>query len=538
MEEISKDLLKTLWRLDPVNASGMGITLFDDKLPPVDHQEREDLDRRLARYSAELKELLAGSSLSRSERIDAEVAVANIDVRLAKEPEIQEWRIDPNWYLSAINSGLHVLVAREWASPESRIEAIVKRLSQVPAFLAAAKRDLVAKDVPPEWIGIALGSVSGHKRLIEGSVIAFAKSVGKDDSTLLRLCQESLAAVEEFGRYLNEIRPIAKGRFACGRTHFERVLQKIHMIDMTADELRAFGEAKVAEYEASLVKAAASINPNKHWTELIEEYKKDHPTAENLLDSYRNEGKLAEAFVREKDLITIPEGQTWDVIPVAEYSRATHPLGHMRVSPPFVDSFDSALCITPIDLNASPEKQEQHLQDNCYAFQRTIAFHELIPGHHLQSCLAKIGASDLRKQFRSTVFIEGWGLYTEVLMAEQGYLSDPATTLINLKNALWRAVRVVIDVGLHVGGMSLEEATRLLMEKVRMEHHMASGEALRYTTSPTYQSSYLLGKEQIVKLRSEYKEKLGDAFTLKKFHDKLCSYSSIPVALVRREMLS
>ena len=136
------------------------------------------------------------------------------------------------------------------------------------------------------------------------------------------------------------------------------------------------------------------------------------------------------------------------------------------------------------------------------------------------------------------MFIEGWGLYTELLMAEQGYLSEPATNLINLKNALWRAVRVVIDVGLHVGGMTLEEATNLLMEKVRMEHHMASGEAKRYTMSPTYQSSYLLGKEQIVKLRSDYEAKLGPAYTLKGFHDKLTSYGSIPVALVRREMLA
>lgn len=123
-------------------------------------------------------------------------------------------------------------------------------------------------------------------------------------------------------------------------------------------------------------------------------------------------------------------------------------------------------------------------------------------------------------------------------MAEQGYLDEPATTLINLRNALWRAVRVVVDVGLHAGGMSLEEATRLLQEKVRMEHHMASGEATRYTFSPTYQSSYLLGKEQILKLRSEYQQKLGEKFTLKAFHDKLTSYGSIPVALVRREMLA
>ncbi len=538
MKQIEKGLLETLWRLDPVRSSHMGITMFDDKLPPVDKEEMEQISLKLSEYSKGLKKLLDGSSLSPAQRVDAEVAVANVDTMLAKEPEIQDTRINPDWYLGAVNGGLHVLVARDWAEPADRVEAIAKRLEKVPAFLEAAKHNLVAEDVPPEWVDISLGSVVGHKRLIEASVMPFVESQKGNTEQFQTICEASVRAVSAFGEYLEDIRQKAKGNFASGKKHFERLLQKVHMVPMTAEELKQFGEKKMAEYEKALVAAAKEIDAHKHWTELIEDFKKDHPTPDTLLDSYLNEGKLAESFVREKDLITIPDGQSWTVIPVPEYSRATHPLGYMQTSPPFSPKLESALCITPIDLTASSEKQEQHLQDNCYAFQRTIAFHELIPGHHLQACLAKMGVSCLRKQFHSTVFVEGWGLYTEVLMAEEGYLNEPATTLINLKNALWRAVRVVVDVGLHVGGMSLEEATKLLQDKVRMEHHMASGEAKRYTMSPTYQSSYLLGKEQIVKLRADYREKLGDKYTLKGFHDKLTSYGSIPVALVSREILA
>jgi uncharacterized protein (DUF885 family) len=538
MDEIARGLLETLWLADPVRSSEMGVTKFDGRLPSADPDEREEISKRLSQYAAELKALLSGSTLSPDERLDAEVAAANIGVQIAKEQSLPDWKNNPDWYLSNVNAGFHVLVSREWAPAEERLEDIKSRLKEVPGFIERASKNLVPAEVPSDWIDIALGSVKGHRRLVEGSVLPFARSVEGERDAFTKLCEKSLAAVDAFGKYLAEIRPSAKGQFASGRRHFERMLQSVHMVDMDADQLKEFGELKVAEYEDALVRAAKSIDPNKHWTELITEFKKDHPAPENLLDSYLNEGRLAEEFVRTKDLITIPEGQSWTVLPVPEFSRATHPLGYMRTSPPFSDGMDSALYITPIDLTASPERQEQHLQDNCYAFQRTIAFHELIPGHHLQSCLSKIGISDLRKQFRSTVFIEGWGLYTELLMAEQGYLSEPATNLINLKNALWRAVRVVIDVGLHVGGMTLEEATNLLMEKVRMEHHMASGEAKRYTMSPTYQSSYLLGKEQIAKLRSDYEAKLGPAYTLKGFHDKLTSYGSIPVALVRREMLA
>lgn len=538
MEQISKELLEALWQLDPVQATNLGVSGFEGMLPPVNPDLRQELCARISRLAGQLKELLESGVLSASEILDAEVAIANIEAKMAQEPRKEDWRANPNWYVSQVNNGLNGLLTKDWESTEHQVEAIRRMVEAVPGFVEDARRNLIVSSIPKEWIDVALQAISGHQRLLKNSIQPFVQDAVGYNRAFDQLCQASIRAMGEFGRYLEDIRPRATGSFACGRSYFERVLQQVHMVDMDAEELREFGLQKIQEYESALEAAAKSIDADKHWTQLIAEFKEDHPTPDTLLDSYFNEGRLAEEFVREKDLITIPEGQTWAVEPVPEYSRATHPLGYMRTSPPFAPGYHSVLHITPIDPNASPERQKQHLRDNCYAFQRTIAFHELIPGHHLQACLAKIGVSDLRKNFRSTVFVEGWGLYTEVLMAEQGYLDEPATTLINLRNALWRAVRVVVDVGLHAGGMSLEEATRLLQEKVRMEHHMASGEATRYTFSPTYQSSYLLGKEQILKLRSEYQQKLGEKFTLKAFHDKLTSYGSIPVALVRREMLA
>lgn len=539
VEDWGKGLLDVLWRADPVEASIMGVARHDDKLPQVDPDAIGELVSELSRYAADCERLLSQDyRLSASERLDVEVVLSNLNARIAKESSVSEWRTNPCIYLSAINNGLHVLIAREQGSQEDRIEPIIKRLEAVPAFLEQGRKNLVLESMPSEWIDIALGAVRGSKVMIDKSVRPLLHSVDNAKRVADDLCNKALEAVECFGDFLEGARPAAGGSFACGREYFEQMLQEVHMVDMDVEQLREFGEAKIAEYEQMLVEAAKKIDGTRHWTELIDEFKKDHPTPETLLDSYRNEVGLAAEFVKDKDLISIPNGQKWAVLPTPEFSRATSPMGHMRTSPPFSDGLDSVLYITPIDLTASPELQKQHLEDNCYAFQKSIAFHEVIPGHHLQSCLAKIGTSDLRKQFRSTVFIEGWGLYTEHLMAEQGYLSEPSTTLINLKNALWRAVRVVIDVGLHVTGMSLEEATNLLQDKVRMEHHMAFGEARRYTMSPTYQSSYLLGKEQIVKLRSDCAVRMGASYRLKDFHDKLTSYGSIPVSLVRREMLA
>jgi len=530
-------MLDILWTIDPVEASGMGVTKYDGKLPPADLDERRQCFTSLADLVRRMEEMLGGPSLSPSEALDFEVAVANARVMLSGESVAPEWRINPQWHLTAVNDGLHTLVSRAWMPVEDRLIHLAERLAAIPGFVQKAKQNLNVREIPPEWIDIAIGSVDGHRLLIDRSVLPFAGSSAKAPPEFDRLCRESVEAVDSFGRYLKSAAGEAKGTFACGRDQFETILRTVHMVDMDADRLLKFGKAKVDEYEAAIIQAAKAIDPAKHWTLVFKDVKEDHPRPEHLLDSYRNEIRLAEEFTVAKDLITIPKGQTWSVLPVPEFSRATHPMGYMRTSLPFTTGLDSVLYITPIDVSASPERQKQHLEDSCYPFLRSIAFHEVIPGHHLQSCLSKVGISDLRKQFRSTVFIEGWGLYTEHLMAEQGYLSEPGATLVNLRNALWRAVRVVVDVGLHVNGMTLDEATRMLQEKVRMEHHMAAGEAKRYTMSPTYQSSYLLGKEEIVRLREDYKLKMGPAFRLKDFHDKLNSYGSIPVALVRREMM-
>ncbi len=539
LERWSEELLDVIWHDDPVAASMIGITKYDKELPSVDPDIKEQFVSDLSKYAADCERLLShGGNLSWAERLDVEATLAGLQERILAETSISEWQTNPCFYVSAINNGLHVLLSRDDSLSDELVEAVIKRIEGVPQFLETGARNLDVNKVPIEWLDIALGSVEGSKNMIDSSVRHILCDSGIGSTSVDGLCNKAIDALCAFACFLEQSKPLAQGSFACGRDYFEQILQRVHMVDMDVRQLEEFGRSKISEYELMLREAAKKIDGSRQWTEIISDFKKDHPSPEMLLDSYRSEVRRAEEFVTERDLVSIPKGQKWAVLPAPEFSRMTAPMGYMETSPPFSDELKSILYITPIDPNATIEQQKQHLEDNCYAFQRSIALHEVIPGHHLQSCLAKLGVSDLRKQCSFSVFIEGWGLYTELLMAEQGYLSAPATTLIYLKNALWRAVRVVIDVGLHVTGLTLEEATQLLQDKVRMERHMAFGEARRYTMSPTYQSSYLLGKEQIVSLRSEFAARAGSDYTPKSFHDKLCSYGSIPVSLIRREILA
>ncbi|HEX6061495.1 MAG TPA: DUF885 family protein [Candidatus Limnocylindria bacterium] len=162
-----------------------------------------------------------------------------------------------------------------------------------------------------------------------------------------------------------------------------------------------------------------------------------------------------------------------------------------------------------------------------------IACHEGYPGHHLQLATAADHPSLARKAIRSNVFIEGWGLYVEELMTELGFLDDPETRLLRLKDLLWRAARVSVDIGLSTGALGFEQAVNFMMEGPKLERPNAVGECRRYTLNPLQPSSYALGRAAILELRRRAQTKgLG----MRAFHDALLGCGSIPPPLAAAEI--
>jgi uncharacterized protein (DUF885 family) len=158
--------------------------------------------------------------------------------------------------------------------------------------------------------------------------------------------------------------------------------------------------------------------------------------------------------------------------------------------------------------------------------------HEGYPGHHLQLATASSIASPVRKLLWNTVFCEGWALYCEQLVLDEGLTADPRHRIFQLKDQLWRACRVVIDVKLHTAQMTFDEAVDMLVNVAHLERPNAIGEVRRYTQSATQPMSYLMGKHQILNLRQREQQRLGGHFNLQAFHDRLLSYGTIPVALI------
>jgi uncharacterized protein (DUF885 family) len=299
------------------------------------------------------------------------------------------------------------------------------------------------------------------------------------------------------------------------------------------------GEEMIDRFRGELTACARGIDPNRHWREIVTTLKKDHPTADEVIPEYRREIARTRSFVEERRLVSIPTvpDERFDVTKTPPFVRSTIPFGFVSMAPVFSASGRSVWHITLPAPDASPEQQRQTLQGHNRWNTRAITFHEGYPGHHLHALHLKRVPGDVRRQFTTSVFIEGWGLYTEDLMFEQGYFTDPRARLIQLVNSLWRAVRVVVDTGLHTRGMTIPEAADMLVQVSRLEPANATIEAARYAITPTYAASYLVGRLELLDLRKRYFARHPGAAD-REFHDRLLSFGAIPFDLIERELLA
>jgi uncharacterized protein (DUF885 family) len=381
----------------------------------------------------------------------------------------------------------------------------------------------------------------GLARFITDSIPQFADQVGGSlGAEINQKGTRAAEAVGAYGSFVGELVDRARGSWACGADHFDFMLKQYHLLDIDHVGLHELGQQTRVHDREKLESYAASLDPDRSWQEQIARIKDNHPQPAQFVDTYHHELVRARAHTEQARLATLPDGEICTMGWVPEFLRASLPIAVMSTTPPFEAGLASEWLVTPSDPSAPESRRLEQMRDNCYVFAESIAGHEIYPGHHLQKVHHKIATRDsmIRRYFSCPQFVEGWGLYVEDLFEETGFFDNSAVILFKLRNAVWRALRVVIDVGLHTRDMTFEDAVDLLRTEAAMDRHMAEGEVRRYTRhdNPTYPSSYLLGRLAIHDLRTRYQAS-KPGVTLLDFHDTLLGYGSLPLKLVAGQML-
>jgi uncharacterized protein (DUF885 family) len=315
-----------------------------------------------------------------------------------------------------------------------------------------------------------------------------------------------------------------------GRERYDELVGLRAFDGLDADAILAIGEEQLASNKAARVAAAREIDPDAPETDVIDRIKDDHPaTFEEALQAYREVMVRSRQHLIDNRIVTVPPDERIDVVPTPDYLRNVVPFA-AYFSPPKFDPNPKGIYIVTPSVGNDPNAMREHN----YSSISNTSIHEAYPGHHLQLAVANRHPSLTRILTDAPEFVEGWGMYSEQLMREQGFDDAPNFRAALYTDAIWRACRIILDVRMHRGELTVEEATAFLVGHTRFEGANARAEVNRYTYTPTYQLSYLLGKVLLLQLRTDEQRRLGDKFDLRAFHDTLLNAGSLPISFHRR----
>lgn len=531
-------IIDSLHESSPFHATSAGAHQFDHLTDRYDAEARA-ARRALAKESLKELKSFENASLSQTELMDLTVLQGQLAVQMRTEQDVKLYERNATVYVDRLLDALYTMVVRDYAPAEERAKAIGARLAALPRYLEVALQNLKSGyDIPAVWTEIAIETLEGADLFWKEALQPFLKKAAKADEELQDAAEGSRRMLLKFKAALkDDVLPRCDGSFAIGRDLFDYLLDKEHGLSLKAKDLLAIGEEAIAAARAEMTKVANEIAPGKPLEKVIAELKKQHPAADKVAAAYKKELDRAREFVVKKDLVTIPEKDKLVVTDTPAFARSLIPYAAYLPPAPLESKGEGLFWVTPVDKGGPAERRHEQLEGHCTYGITVTALHEAYPGHHLQHLHAHKAGSKVRRLSSTNSFCEGWALYCEELMYEEGFYTDPRVRLLQLKDLLFRAWRVVLDVKLHLQQMSIEEAVQVLVDEAMVEHSNAVSEVKRYTLSPTQPMSYLIGRREILALRDQCKAQKGDKWKLKEFHDRLLSFGTVPVSLVKDAML-
>jgi uncharacterized protein (DUF885 family) len=544
-DQLTDQFLSGYFRFNPTFATDLGFHEYDSLLNDQSAEAVQAEIKWLEDFQEQLRREIDPTALSVERQIDYDVLRSAIDASRLELKEIRTWQRNPGYYNWLASGSIYSLLIREYAPLDDRLHAAIERERAIPAFLEQGRNNLWAavnslEGVPRIWVEIALEEFGGAKDFFQTVVPGVAGQCNNNSirETLLKENTRVLAALEEMTKSLREaVLEKARGDFALGADWFRQKLLAEEAIDTPIDQIIERGEVELRQTQAQMRAVSRQIDPDLPLEELIKKLSNDHPAPEDLVPSYQRRVDEAQRFVRERDLVTIPEGE----LRIVETPAFLRSLLFAALDPPgpFERSgLPTYFYVTPVESHWSAAEQEEYLrQHNSYSQIVTI-FHEAFPGHYVQCAHCHRTPSRLRRVFRGGTFIEGWAHYTEQLMVDEGFGSDdPRIRLFQLHEALWRIGRLIVATRMHTQGLSMDEGIEYFMRECYQERANAIREVKRFTTDPLV-LMYSWGKWQIQDLRREYAEIYGQNFSLREFHDRLLGEGESPVGVLKRILLT
>jgi uncharacterized protein (DUF885 family) len=526
--------LKERYEESPAWASTLGLTAYDERSDDLSAAAFRRREAQVLEWTMRFR-AVPDDAIAAAERIDRDVILASLRGRELMQPRA-EWKRQPNVYLNPSLGGVFTLFLHRLRPERDLAEAARARLLAVTRHVADGKDNLDFSLAPRVFVDRAIGQAKAAARYARELVPAEVK-----DAQLRQRVAEAgataAAAYEDFAAYLTANKERSSGDYAIGEELYTALLREKELLPYGTRELRERGREQHELLSNEANKVAAQIDHSGDWREVCERLNHVHaPTPDAMRAEYEEWTERARSFLKDTGLVTLPHGERCTVEPSPHYQRPIQAVASYNQPPAFSDSLHGHFFVPYPPDGTPPDEVQKRLEGNCSAGIPTTAVHEAYPGHHWHLVMAKQNPSHLRRTHFTSYFAEGWGLYAERVMREQGFFTDPRHLLFQYEATLFRAARIVVDTSLHTREMTFDEAVDFMVKNGNLTPPNAKAEVGRYCSWPTQASSYLTGMLEIVDIRTRWLARRGsaDRAALRSFHDAITSTGSIPTSLAER----
>jgi uncharacterized protein (DUF885 family) len=530
-------ILKDRYRRHPSVATDLGIHTYDLLMDDASKQTIDDETAELTSFKQELDKI-DPTTLTPAKQFDREQLRHALDAGVLANTVVRTWAKDPDFYSSAVTNAAYVIMKRKYAPADDRLRMLIAREKQMPHVLEEARINLTSP--VKVFTEIAIEQIDGNISFFKNDVTAAFASV--TDKPLVDEFRKTnggvMTALAQYKAYLQkEVLPKAATPYAIGADTYAKLLNATDMIALPLDRLLALADADRARNEAAFIDTAKKIDAVKAADAVLAGIEREHPAPSDLLKTSQNSLDDIRRFIVDRHIMTIPASDPARVKETPPFMRSTTSASMDTPGPFETAKLEAFYNMTLPDPRGTAAQQEDYMRSWYFAEMSNVAVHEVYPGHFIQFLYAKSFPSDVRKVYSANTNVEGWAHYCEQMMIDEGFhADDPKYRLAQLQDALLRNVRFIAGIKMHTQGMTVDEATRLFETAGHQPHAIAVQEAKRGAGDPLY-GYYTMGKLMILKLRDDYRTKLGDAFTLQKFHDTFIALGPLPLPLVRTAML-
>src|SRR5437667_2326380 len=543
-QKTAHDYIEQYLQANPEDATELGDHRFDGQLTDYSPETRAK-DLATQKEFREKLNAIDGARLTGANNVDFRILKENIDYKIFQAEELKEPDWNPLVYMQSLANSLYLLVARDFAPPEKRIPNLRQRMEAIPRVIAQAKANL--QQPPRVHTETAIEQTQGAINLVREGLTPLVDRTPQMKNELAPLQEKTAAALEDYKKWLqNDLLPRSDGDFRIGAEKFRKKLRFALASDLSMEEIMKRAQADLQETQTAIYETALPLYEkyfpeadNKTLTDkhkvtaaVLDKLAEQHPDDATVVGYAKEVVGEATDFVKSHKLVAIPDTPL-DVIAMPEFKRGVA-IAYCDSPGPLDKTGKTFFAVAPTPKDWLKERKESFFREyNNYEI-RDLTVHEAMPGHYLQLAHAnEFRAPTLvRAIFRSGRFIEGWAVYCEQMMAEQGY-GGPEVKMEQLKMRLRVICNAILDQSIHAGNMSEKEAMDLMENEGFQQEGEAVAKWKRARLTSAQLSTYFVGVSEQLDLRDRAKAKASGSFDLKKYHDSALAFGSPPARYVR-----